>query len=106
MPKQRSRIPSPAEAERLANTFKALADPGRLVLLALLATDELCVHEIAERLEREQSAVSHQLRVLRDRQLVRARRDGRHIYYALADGHVRDLFEVAFAHVSHTEGKR
>ncbi|MEQ8459345.1 MAG: metalloregulator ArsR/SmtB family transcription factor [Sandaracinaceae bacterium] len=94
---------SQSEAERLARTFKALGDPGRLVLVSLLANEELCVHEIAERLGREQSAVSHQLRVLRDRQLVRTRREGRHIYYELADGHVRDLFEVALAHVSHTE---
>lgn len=94
---------SQAEADQLARIFKALGDPGRLVLVSVLAREELCVHEIAERLGREQSAVSHQLRVLRDRQLVRTRREGRHIYYALADGHVRDLFEVAVEHVREEE---
>ncbi|MEO0322736.1 MAG: metalloregulator ArsR/SmtB family transcription factor [Myxococcota bacterium] len=97
---------SQIQAERLARTFKALGDPGRLVLVSLLAHGELCVHEIAGRLDREQSAVSHQLRVLRDRQLVRTRREGRHIYYELTDDHVRDLFEVALAHVSHSETTR
>lgn len=94
---------APVAAERLAATFKALGDPSRLMLVSLLATEELCVHEIAERLGREQSAVSHQLRVLRDRQLVRSRREGRHIHYTLADGHVRAIFDVALEHVTHTE---
>lgn len=99
MPRRRNGALSDAEAEQLAETFKALGDPGRLVLVSLLANEELCVHEIAERLGREQSAVSHQLRVLRNRQLVRARRDGRHVYYQLSDGHIRDVFDVALEHV-------
>ncbi|MDD9943600.1 MAG: metalloregulator ArsR/SmtB family transcription factor [Myxococcales bacterium] len=99
MSKHRSRALSQAEAERLATTFKALSDPGRLTLVSLLANEELCVHELAERVGREQTAVSHQLRILRDRQLVQTRRNGRHIYYELADSHVRDVFELALEHI-------
>ncbi len=86
------------EADRLADLFKALGDPSRLALIDQLAREELCVHDLAARVGMEQSAVSHQLRLMRDRGLLERRRDGRHIYYALADGHVRDIFEFALEH--------
>src|SRR5688572_2252881 len=85
--------------DRLATVFRALGDPTRLHLLHALLDDELCVHDLATRLGLEQSAASHQLRVLRDQRLVRRRREGRHIYYALDDTHVRDLFTYALEHV-------
>jgi len=89
-------------AQTLADTFKTLADPTRLRIVEQLLAGERCVHEITEVLGLEQSAVSHQLRKLRDRALVHVRRDGRHIFYSLADEHVRALFEMALDHVRHT----
>src|SRR5690625_2406075 len=79
------------QSYRLAGVFKALASPARLRILAEIAAHERCVHALAEALEMSQPAVSHQLRLLRDRGLVRQRRAGRHIFYALDDGHVYDL---------------
>ena len=94
------------DVEAVADIFKVLSDPTRLRLLTLIQEHERCVHEITALLDLEQSAVSHQLRKLRDRDLVHARRDGRHVYYSLADQHVRDLLEVGFAHAGHDRRKR
>jgi DNA-binding transcriptional ArsR family regulator len=86
---------------RLAETFKALSDPTRLRLIAALREAEVCVGDLARALGLEQSAVSHQLRLLRALQIVRARKVGRHVYYALDDDHVRGLFAQGIDHVRH-----
>jgi ArsR family transcriptional regulator len=78
--------------------LKGFADATRLRILCLLRGREVCVHEIVEALDMSQSAVSHQLRVLRDARLVAPRRDGRHVYYRLADDHVHELLENALSH--------
>ena len=78
--------------------LKGFADPTRLRLLWLLRDDEVCVHVLVDALGMSQSAVSHQLRLLRDARLVSNRRSGRHIYYRLADAHVRALLENALSH--------
>jgi len=88
-------------AMRLAETFKALSDPSRVRIVSLLAEAELCVCDIAAALAMSQSAVSHQLRTLRDLQLVRWRREGRQIFYTLDDEHVTDLFQRSLEHVTH-----
>jgi DNA-binding transcriptional ArsR family regulator len=88
-------------AARLAETFKALSDPTRVRIVSLLADAELCVCDLAAALGMSQSAVSHQLRTLRDLQLVRWRREGRQIFYALDDDHVGDLFRRGLDHVVH-----
>ncbi len=88
-------------AIRLAETFKALSDPSRVRIVSLLAQAELCVGDLAAALDMSQSAVSHQLRTLRDLHLVRWRREGRQIYYTLDDDHVSDLFQRGLDHVSH-----
>ena len=90
-----------AAAVRLAETFKALSDPNRVRIVSLLAEAELCVCDIAAALGMSQSAVSHQLRTLRALQLVRWRREGRQIFYALDDEHVTDLFQRGLEHVTH-----
>ncbi len=90
-----------ATAMRLAETFKALSDPTRVRLVSLLADAELCVCDMAAALDVSQSAVSHQLRTLRDLRLVRWRRDGRQIFYTLDDEHVADLFRRGLDHVVH-----
>lgn len=88
-------------AERLAQTFRAMADPTRVRILSALAGAELCVGDLADALDMSVSAISHQLRLLRQLRIVRRRRAGRHMYYTLDDEHIRDLFEIGLEHVSH-----
>jgi len=90
-------------ATRLAEVFAALSDPSRVRLLAALAESELCVHDLAAVLGMTQSAVSHQLRLLRALHLVRFRKEGRIVYYALDDEHIRDLLERGLEHVRHQD---
>ena len=85
--------------ERVSRLFSALSDPTRLKILhALNVTTELCVCDLAALAELSVSAVSHQLRLLRDRDLVHARRDGRMVYYSLADDHVATLMGTGVEH--------
>jgi ArsR family transcriptional regulator len=88
-------------ANRLAEVFKALSDPNRLRLISLLIDNEVCVHILESTLGMSQSAISHQLRHLRQLNLVRFRKEGRHVYYALDDDHVRGLFKQGLLHVEH-----
>lgn len=83
----------------LAETFKVLGDPTRVRILDALSKAELCVCDIATLLGLTESAVSHQLRLLRNLRLVRARRAGRMIFYALDDDHITRLFEQGQEHV-------
>src|SRR2546421_11693327 len=86
---------------QLAETFKALADPTRVRILHALSHAELCVGDLAAVLEMTDSAVSHQLRLLRSLRVVRARRDGKQIFYALDDEHVTRLFQLSLEHLGH-----
>lgn len=88
-------------AGRLAQTFQALADPTRVRLISALGAGELCVCDLSAVLGMTQSAVSHQLRSLRDQRLVSARKVGRVVYYALDDDHIRDLFQRGLEHTRH-----
>jgi DNA-binding transcriptional ArsR family regulator len=83
----------------LAEVFRALGDPTRVRILDALSHGELCVCDLAAVLGLSQSAVSHQLRLLRGLRLVRARRDGRMMFYALDDRHVVDLMTQGRRHV-------
>ena len=89
-----------AALARAAGLFRAAGEPSRLRLLELLLHGELCVTEVAELTREELSTVSQRLRVLRTEHLVSRRRDGKHIYYALADDHVADLIRAVLAHAS------
>lgn len=89
----------PAALERLTDIFRVLGDPTRLRILDALSRGELCVGDLAAGLGVTESAVSHQLRLLRTARLVRARRDGRMIFYSLHDTHVLTLFDQALRHV-------
>lgn len=86
---------------QLAEIFKALADPTRVRMLHALSHAELCVGDLASVLEMTESAVSHQLRLLRSLRVVRARRDGKQVYYALDDEHVARLFQISLEHLGH-----
>jgi ArsR family transcriptional regulator len=95
------RLVDDSTAIRLAETFRALSDPTRVRIVSLLAEGELCVCDLAAALGMSQSAVSHQLRSLRDLRLVRWHREGRQIFYTLDDEHVADLFRRGLEHVMH-----
>jgi len=88
-------------SQRLAEIFKVLGDPTRIKLLALLISDEMCVCDIADALEMGQSAISHQLRVLRNARLVKFRKEGKEAWYSLDDDHVVKLMSQGLEHVCH-----
>lgn len=90
---------STAKAQRMAEFFSALSDPHRLKLLSALARQELCVCDLAAAVKMGESAVSHQLRVLRSQRLVTYRRQGRNVYYGLADDHIMSLYREVAAHL-------
>jgi DNA-binding transcriptional ArsR family regulator len=89
----------PETVEGLTEIFRVLGDPTRVRILDALSRSELCVGDLAARLGVTESAVSHQLRLLRSTRIVRARRDGRMMFYALDDRHVLELFEQGLRHV-------
>ena len=80
------------EAQRRAELFNVLADPNRLRLLSVLAKQELCVCDLAAGLKMGESAVSHQLRVLKSMRMVNYRKEGRNVYYSLADSQAIELY--------------
>src|SRR5512145_747813 len=80
-----------ADAQTVARFFQVLADPTRVRLLSALAEQESCVSDLTEALGMDQSAVSHQLKYLREMGLVRWQKNGRHVFYALDDTHLRDI---------------
>jgi ArsR family transcriptional regulator len=89
----------------LAETFRALGDATRVRILYALSRAEVCVCDLAATMNVTESAVSHQLRFLRSLRLVKSRRDGRHIYYTLADQHIVRLFEQGLEHVQEGPGR-
>ena len=97
----RAALPEAEVVSDLAALFGALGDPTRVRLLAALAAGPLCVCDLAAVLGMTQSAVSHQLRLLRALSLVRARREGKLVWYALDDDHIRDLLAIGREHVGH-----
>ncbi len=98
------RLIDDATAAGLAETFQALADPSRVRLICALIEQEMCVCDLAVLLGMSQSAVSHQLRLLRNLHIVKNRKEGRVVYYSLDDEHVRDLFERGLEHYLHPHG--
>jgi DNA-binding transcriptional ArsR family regulator len=96
----RTRMVSEGTAERLAELFKVLADPTRVRILSALQHGELCVCDLAAAISASQSAVSHQLRLLRVARLVKVRREGKMAFYSLDDDHVRHLFREGLEHVA------
>ena len=96
----RAALVPPEAAGELAETFKVLGDVTRVRILDALSRDELCVCDLAALVGLSESAVSHQLRLLRNMRLVRSRRAGRMIFYALDDRHIISLFQQASRHVA------
>ena len=87
------------DAEKMAVLFKIFADNTRIRIIQIISLGEICVHEIAHNLGLSQSAVSHQLRQLRQYNLVATRRLGKHMYYSLKDEHIFSIFENVLEHV-------
>jgi ArsR family transcriptional regulator len=87
------------ELIEMAELFKMFGDSTRIKILSVLFGGERCVQEITEAICASQSAVSHQLRLLKQARLVRCRRSGKQIYYSLADDHVGDIIEKALEHI-------
>lgn len=91
-------LPAESLVDEAVILLKGLADPTRFRLLLLLSNGEVCVHQLVEILEMSQSAVSHQLRVLRAARLVNYKKRGRHVFYRLADDHVREMLAITLSH--------
>ncbi len=87
------------EVEPLAQVFKALADPTRIRIVTALRSQEMCVCDLAAFLGVSESGVSHQMRRLKDLNLVKSRREGQVLYYSLDDHHVCDLINIGLEHV-------
>ena len=92
-------MPDPSELEDLAALFKLFGDPTRIRILCALYHGELCVCDLADMLNMTQSAISHQLRILKDGRVVKARREGRQILYSLHDNHVIHIFDQGLVHI-------
>ena len=93
-------VPEKETLIHIAELFKGFADPTRVHILCLLLTqEELCVTEISEAVELSQSAVSHQLRILKQMHLVKYRREGKNLWYSLADDHVKTILQMGLEHI-------
>ena len=103
--KLRSELVAPDAVEGLAETFSALGDPTRVRILDALSHGELCVCDLAAVLGVSQSAVSHQLRLLRNIRLVKPRREGRIVFYSLDDQHIISIFKQTLQHVQEDGGR-
>jgi DNA-binding transcriptional ArsR family regulator len=90
-----------SEVIRLSEVFKVLGDPTRIRIIYALSKCEMCVCDIAETLNMTQSAISHQLRLLRTLKLVKFKKEGKSVYYSLDDEHILHLFNEGMEHVRH-----
>ncbi|MFD2116668.1 ArsR/SmtB family transcription factor [Paenibacillus yanchengensis] len=89
-------------AMQLADFFKTLGDPTRIKIVHALQKCELCVHDLTEVLGMGQSAISHQLRLLRNMRFVKRRKVGKTVYYSLDDDHVEQIFSLTLQHLNHS----
>lgn len=96
----RGSIPEDEVLYDLAELFKVFGDSTRIKILCALFESEMCVCDIASLLNISQSAISHQLRVLKSNRLVKYRRDGKVIYYSLDDEHIKNIFDAGLTHIT------
>jgi DNA-binding transcriptional ArsR family regulator len=94
------RMPAVEDAAQLATTFHVLSDPGRVRLIAALLEGELCVCDLAAVSGLSQTAVSHNMRLLRASRLVKNRKQGRNVFYSLDDAHIRLLLDLGLQHIA------
>ena len=94
-------MPSEEGIAVMAARFKAISEPSRLKILLALSAGELCVEHIAKAVGGGQSAVSHQLKTLKDNRIIKCRREGKNILYSVDDGHIMAMIEAAKEHLHH-----
>lgn len=90
---------SEGEIERICNAFKVLGEPSRMKIVLALTGGELCVYHILEAVGGTQSGISHQLRVLKDNRILKARREGQNVLYSIADEHIMEIVAMGKAHI-------
>ena len=95
----REALPDVEPIYEVSELFRVFGDSTRSRMICALSISELCVGDLAALLSMTQSAISHQLRILKNSRLVKSRREGKVVYYALADEHIQQLFRLAFDHV-------
>lgn len=88
--------------QKLSMLFSVLGDSGRIRIINTLLNGEYCVSHLAEALGSSQSSVSHQLRILKQNDIVKFRRDGKNIFYSLDDEHIYDIIKLGLKHIGHT----
>ena len=96
----RENLPPAEILENLADFFKVFGDTTRIGILCALLQSEMCVQNLADTLGMSQSAISHQLRFLKQMKLVKSRREGQTVYYSLADGHIQTIIHQGMEHIS------
>ena len=94
-------LPDERRLGLIAGILDAMGDPGRIKIIAALCENEMCVCDIANVLSMSHSAVSHQLRILRHTGIVAPTKEGKTVYYRLADEHIRDIYNIALTHIKH-----
>ena len=98
--KLKNEMPSGSVVDRLAEVFKVFGDATRIKILWALFDHEVCVFDLSEKIGMSQSAISHQLRVLKQARLVKSRREGKNTFYSLDDEHVKRIIEQGMIHIS------
>lgn len=99
----KSAMPSDGQIAEMGARFKVISEPSRLKILLALAEGELCVDHITEAVEGNQSAVSHQLKTLKDNKIIKSRREGKNILYSVSDWHILTMIGVAKEHLDCNE---
>ncbi len=92
-------VPVDEETQDLSEFFRVFGDPTRLKILSILDGKELCVHVIADIIDMQQTAVSHQLKILRQSRLVKYRKNGKHVFYSLNDNHIKEILRIGLEHI-------
>ena len=95
----KEKMPAEELLNELADFYKVFGDATRIKILCVLLRSEMCVCDLAEMLGMTQSAISHQLRVLKQMKLVKNRREGKTVYYSLADGHIQNIISQVMEHI-------
>lgn len=89
--------------EKMAVFFKAFSEPIRIKILLSMLEGEICVHDLARLLNVSQPRISNQLRLLKDKHLIKSRKEKNHIFYSLDDEHIKDILNIGACHIKHTE---
>ncbi len=97
--KVKKEMPNEEKLQETAELFKVFGDPTRIRIICALMKEEMCVCDLSALLDVSQSAVSHQLKTLKQTRLVKYRREGKVIYYSLDDNHIAKIFEAGYEHV-------